>query len=103
MKDRRGEMIAGAAIILRDSRSGRQWTGVSDSQGNFAVPSLLRGRYLLTVRAAGFGLNSSQVEVLRSGAIELEVLLRETDSGGLLNIEEMPSASREKGVEAAFR
>jgi hypothetical protein len=105
VKDKRGETIGGAAIILLDSRSGRQWTGVSDSQGNFVVPSLPRGRYMLTVRAAGFSAYFTQVEALRSGEIDLEALLPEAHISGLVDIEEMrrDSAAQESGAEAAFR
>jgi uncharacterized surface anchored protein len=105
VKDKQGTAIGGAVVILQDSTKVRQWTGISDSQGDFVVPSLPRGRYTLTVRATGFNAYFTQVDALRPGEINLEALLPAAHAGGVVNIEEMQmeSVRREKGKEATFR
>lgn len=105
VKDKQGATIGGASVILRESGNGRQWTGISDSQGDFVVPSLPRGRYTMTVRATGFNVYFTQVDALRPGEIDIEVLLPAAHTSGLVNIEEirMDSDAQERGAEAAFR
>jgi hypothetical protein len=105
VKDQRGLILSGVTVVLRDSISDQEWTGVSDSQGNFVVPSLPRGRYTLTVRASGFNAHFTDVDAKRSGEINIEVALSPEHISELVSIEEMrrDSVAQENGTEAAFR
>ncbi len=52
--DPSGERVAGARVLLRDAAGLVVYQTYSDSEGRFVFPEVEKGRYRLTVEAAGF-------------------------------------------------
>jgi hypothetical protein len=77
--DPQGAVVPGAEVVLVQELTGVKQTTASDPSGNFVFPSVLPGRYAVTVQAQGFkryekkGLALTAFERLSVGTITLEV------------------------------
>jgi hypothetical protein len=49
-----GLVIPGASVVVKNSGTGEEFTTVTSDQGVFAVPSLITGRYTVTISLDGF-------------------------------------------------
>jgi hypothetical protein len=54
VKDGTGKMVPGAAIHIREVRTGAAYDAKSDNKGHYTLPVLLVGEYELEIRAPGF-------------------------------------------------
>src|SRR5579863_5624501 len=52
--DPTGAMIAGAKVTITETQTGTKMETVSDNAGQYNVPFLLPGDYLISVKTAGF-------------------------------------------------
>ncbi len=55
VKDPSGAVLPGASVVIHNNGTGADRTVVSDSAGQYVVPSLAPGEYNITVTASGFG------------------------------------------------
>jgi TonB-dependent receptor len=75
--DETGGVLPGATITVRESRSGRERTAVSDATGRFAVDQLAPGTYRVTAQLPGFQtLVREEVEVPNAAPARLTLEMR---------------------------
>ena len=75
VSDEFGGLIVGANVVVAD-QNGVEKTTVTDSQGNYAFPSLPPGRYTLRATSPGFAnYENTEVEVSAGRTVPLDVTL----------------------------
>jgi hypothetical protein len=76
VSDGAGAAITGASITVKNTATGEEFRGTSNSQGTFIFPSLLPGKYSAMVEATGFKrteLTEIAVEVSQSAKIDIKL------------------------------
>lgn len=58
-----GGVLAGASVALTDSKTGRELTASTNSEGNFSFPLLDFGTYAVKVTSSGFKTLTTQVKI----------------------------------------
>src|SRR5215475_6177677 len=64
IKDPSGALVPGAKITLSDSASGRTFTAVANTAGQYAFPQIPPAKYTITATSPGFGTQSKIAELL---------------------------------------
>src|SRR5215218_10367211 len=54
VSDPAGAVITGATVRVKNQQTGQETTATTTDEGDYNVPSLLPGRYTVTVEASGF-------------------------------------------------
>ena len=67
VRDARGNVMAGAQVELRETRSGRTFTTTTDAQGAFSFSELLAGNYAVRIRWHGKTTTSRELLKIRPG------------------------------------
>src|SRR5262247_3736071 len=52
--DPNGAVVSGATVTVKNAASGVEFKTVTSNQGNYTVPSLGAGKYIVVVTASGF-------------------------------------------------
>jgi hypothetical protein len=52
--DPKGELVAGATVVVRSNATGQEFTAETSGEGVFSIPSLASGMYTATITASGF-------------------------------------------------
>ena len=81
VKDPKGDIVANASVMVRDSAKGLERTATPDGQGGYSARLLPPGTYSVAVNAAGFTkIENTGVVITVGGLVELPITL--SISGG---------------------
>ena len=75
VRDPQGAAIAGATVTARQAATNLTRSVESDEAGNYRIPSLPIGEYVVTAEASGFGVAAVVTLVLAAAAVEVGVAL----------------------------
>lgn len=84
--DRSGAVIPGADCVLTESSVGRVLTATTWTDGSFYFTNIKAGRYDLKVRAHGFRMLLTTVELRVSETVELNLVLEVRDVAGSIEV-----------------
>ncbi len=88
IKDPSGAVLPGATVVVHNNGTGAERTFVSDSAGQYVVPSLAPGEYNISVMAAGFGQYTVKSYVLQvDQKATLDVPLALASKGEIVQVE----------------
>ncbi|MEZ5308949.1 MAG: TonB-dependent receptor, partial [Pyrinomonadaceae bacterium] len=80
-------LIPGATVTIKDNKTNREVSTVTDSSGNFKVPNLQFGAYTVTVTMSGFKTYTANDVVIEVGAdYSLPVMLEVGEVSEVVNV-----------------
>ena len=99
VKDPSGAVLPGANVVLHNNGTGADRTLVSDSAGQYVVPSLPPGEYTVTVSAPGFGTYQVKNYVLQvDQKVTLDIPLKPATTGETVEVEGGATAMQTESI-----
>jgi|GEM_PF-320972 len=86
IKDANGAAIAGAAVKVNETTHASERTTTTDADGFYRLTALPAGIYTMTVSAAGFVTNTSNIELTLNRVVTLDVNLQVGGVGSVVNV-----------------
>lgn len=83
VKDQKGALIVGAKITVRNKTTAEERKATTDDEGNYSVPLLPPGSYIVFVRADGFALSAYepiQVAITETATVDASMVLAGPDT-----------------------